>query len=239
MDDHPPSYLLEEVAAGAGDSQTEKHVGRCEACREYVARMRRAADEFAATEPSAEQFADRVAAGGRASRRSGLIAVGSAVALIAAAAAVFMILRPAEEPVGQVAMVTATSTATNVLDDPEGVRFKGAPQLAVVRERGGQQERLSAQAGIRPWDRLRVEVSVDALTLLEVGVLSENGEWVTLLPPTKLAPGTHLTPQAVRFDDRPSSGWVLAGTPEAVLRARTTKVFDGVAVMRLHVENER
>ena len=123
--------------------------------------------------------------------------------------------------------------------DTSTVRFKGKPQIAVVRERDGKQDRLGVDVGIRPWDRLRVEVSVDTASTVEVGVLSEEGAWVTLMAPKMLTPGTHFTEQAVRFDDAPSDGWVLAGPPDAVRRARTTKQFEGVAVMKLHVEKEK
>ena len=233
MSDHPPSYLLEQLAAGEHDEETARHVAQCDACRAYVERLREAAAEFAKHEPTADEFANQVAAKTRSTSTS-IRVVGGALALVAAAALIFFILRPASEPAGPLAMNSAVETSA-----PAPVRFKGAPQLAVIRLREGGQERLSAEAGVRPWDRLRVEVSVDALGQIEVGVLSEQNEWVTLLPATMLEPGTHLTPQAVRFDGAPSAGWIIAGPPEAVAQARKTKIFEGVAIMPLHLETKR
>jgi hypothetical protein len=43
--------------------------------------------------------------------------------------------------------------------------------------------------------------------------------------------GTHFSEQAARFDDEPTDGWVLAGAPEDVERARRTREFLGVAVL--------
>ena len=153
--------------------------------------------------------------------------------IVAAAAAIFLVARPqTAAPPAPIALATTSATTA----DPTGVRFKGKPQIAVVRERDGGQARLGIDAGIRAWDRLRVEISVDAPTTLEVGVLSEDGAWVTLLPAKMLTPGTHFSPKAVRFDDAPTAGWIIAGSPEQVEHARQSREFDDVAVVRLHVE---
>jgi len=61
MVEHPPSYLLEELAAGAGDDQTARHVRECEVCQAYMNRLEKAAAEYARQAPSPEQFADQVA----------------------------------------------------------------------------------------------------------------------------------------------------------------------------------
>jgi hypothetical protein len=235
MPEHPASYLLEEVAAGVGDEQTSQHVEQCEACRAYVTKLEAGAADFAQQLPSAEQFADGVVERSKSSGKRAWIAAGAALSLVAAAAVLFLVLRPPEATVGPVAMATTTTD----MADATGVRFKGAPQIAVIRERDGQQQRLSVEAGIRAKDRLRVEISVDAPTMVEVGVLSEDGAWVALLPAKQLTPGTHFSPQAVRFDEAPSNGWVIAGSPEAVDRARKTKRFEGVTVIPLHVEKGR
>jgi len=234
MSDHPPSYLLEELAAGVADESTKRHVDRCDACAAYVERLREGAAEFADQGPTAFEFADQVAARTGAPGR-GMWVGGAALALVAAAAATFFLVRPADEPMGPVAMApSATETAGS-----PSTRFKGAPQLAVIRQRDGGQERLSAEAGVRAWDGFRVEVSVDAPTMLEVGVLSDDRTWVTLLPAKMLSPGTHLTPQALRFDNEPGDAWIIAGPPEAVERARKSRSFEGVRVLPLHVETER
>ena len=231
MADHPASYLLEELAAGGRDEATALHVEQCGACRSYVERLRRGATDFAETSLPPLQFADAVAKRSTKSDRRAWYGLAAGACLAAAAAGAFLLVRPPVPSNGPVAMATSPETA-----EPTGVRFKGRPQIVVIREREGSQERLGADVGLRAWDRLRVEISVDDAATFEVGVLSEDGAWVTLLPPTMLTPGTHLTPQSVRFDDAPTAGWVLAGAPDAVDVARRTRSFEAVTVLPLHVE---
>jgi hypothetical protein len=231
--EHPASYLLEEFAAGAGDEPTARHVETCDGCRSYVERFRGAAARFARESVSADVFADRVVSRSQSSRKVAWVGVAGTLSLVAAAAVILLLLRPPETATGPVALAT-----TPQAEDVEGVRFKGGPQVAIIREREGRQVRLVTDAGIRPGDRLRVEVSVDAAATVEVGVLSEDGAWVTLMSASMLTPGTHFTPKAVRFDDSPSAGWILAGAPDAVARARSTRQFDSVTVLPLHVEKD-
>lgn len=60
------------------------------------------------------------------------------------------------------------------------------------------------------------------------------GAWwspVPLILPTVLEAGTHISERAAHFDDSPTEGWILAGHPEAVERARTTRIFDEIMAM--------
>ncbi len=235
MSEHPPSFLLEELAAGAGDDETTRHVERCEACRGYVNKLKQAAQQFAQIELTPDAFADCVARSSNASSKRGWIAAASAAGLVAAAAAILLTFRSMDPAPAPIAMNTVSAQSTG----PTTVRFKGTPQIAVVRERDGRQDRLGVDVHIRPWDRLRVEVSVDAASMVEVGVLSTDGAWVTLMAPKMLEPGTYFSPQAVRFDDAPSDGWIIAGSPNAVQEVRRTKQLKGVAVMQLRAEKEK
>ena len=232
MADHPAGYLLDELAAGGGDDETARHLEDCPVCRQYVDRLTAASQRFAA-EHDAGAFADEILA--RQDRTNGTrwgISMAIAVPVVAAiAAGVFFWIHPASGP-----NVPAPSAVALAPTEPTGVRFKGAPQLAVIREREGQQLRMSVDAGIRAQDRLRVEISLDAPTLIEIGVLSTDGSWATLQPAQMLTAGTHYSSQAVKFDDAPSDGWVIAGSPDAVQRARDTHEFRDVAVVPLRVE---
>jgi hypothetical protein len=115
-------------------------------------------------------------------------------------------------------------------------RFKGLGQLAVVRERDGEQERFTGNVLTRPLDRLRVEVGVASPAMLTALLLEEDGSFVVLLHPRRLETGTHLSEQAARLDERPTSGWILAGTPEEVERARQTRDFRNVSMLRVEPE---
>jgi hypothetical protein len=233
MGEHPAQYRLEELAAGGGDEQAARHVASCERCRGYVQRLQQASASFVHRE-QAEAFADAVLAR-TASRPSGswrrVVAV--TVPVLAAAAAVALLATPDDAPPERVP--GSGPLAQRSTHEP-AVRFKGRLQLAVVRQRDGDQRRLRVDAGIRAGDRLRAEVSLDRAMTVEVGVLDVEGAWVTLMPPQMLPPGTHYSPHAVRFDDAPSDAWVIAGTPQAVDQARRTRRLENVTVVPLAVE---
>jgi hypothetical protein len=115
-------------------------------------------------------------------------------------------------------------------------RFKGDIQLAVVLDRGGDQRRLTTEVAVRPGDRVRVEIGVDSARPLVVGMLGKDGTWVVLLAPATLEAGTHFSERAAKFDDTPTEGWIVAGHPDDVERARMTKSFDKVRAIPVVVE---
>ena len=115
-------------------------------------------------------------------------------------------------------------------------RFKGGIGLAVVRERSGAQERVAGAVRVRPGDRLRIEVSLDQEQPIVAGILDADGTWAPLLVPTTLEAGTHFSDQAARFDASFTEGWVIAGPPDDVARARTTRDLHGVTVVPVQRE---
>lgn len=116
------------------------------------------------------------------------------------------------------------------------MQFKGGLQIAIVRERGTDQERFASVVAVRPGDRFRVEVSLDRERPVTAGVLASDGSWLTVLAPALLAPGTHLSERAAAVDDHPIDGVVIAGIPADVERARATRDFTGVTVLAIHPE---
>jgi hypothetical protein len=83
-----------------------------------------------------------------------------------------------------------------------------------------------------------VEVDLDRPLPIAGGMLGSDGEWVPLFSPSILEPGLHFSDQSVRFDDRPTDGWVLVGDASAVERARTTQSLDDVVALRVRLEIE-
>ena len=149
-----------------------------------------------------------------------------AVIPLALVAAAFFVLRPSGTP-GPDGFPTASTEAT--------MRLKGPPVLAVVRERQGNQERFTSAIAVAPDDRLRLELTVDREGMYEAGLLGEDGSWLLLLSPTMLTPGAHFSEKAAHLDDTPTPGWLLAGPPEDVARARATRDFSGLAVLAVKV----
>jgi hypothetical protein len=115
-------------------------------------------------------------------------------------------------------------------------RFKGGLVVAVVRERGGQQERLTGPFQVRPEDRVRVEVSTDHEGPVAAGLLTDEGEWITLLAPAALEAGTHYSELAARFDESPTHATLIVGDAVAVQRARATRDLAGVVAWRVTSE---
>ncbi|MBX3228699.1 MAG: hypothetical protein KIT84_08605 [Labilithrix sp.] len=209
---HPNSLDLEAFAVGETSARVEEHLGACDACRTFVERL-------GAAKPAAP----------RAPRSSGVRRVAGVVVPLAAAALFFFVLRRPAPP--ETAPAPAPSIA-NEAREP-GTTFKGGIQVAVIRERGGEQRRFVEAAGIRPDDRLRVEIAIDREQVLVAGVLGDDGSWLELMGAATKSTGTHFSERSARVDATPLRGIVLVGSPEAVALARTTRRFDDVRTVRL------
>ena len=120
--------------------------------------------------------------------------------------------------------------------EPE-TQFKGGPQVAVIRERGGQQARFSGAVRVRPGDRVRVEVALDREQAILGAVLGDDGTYLELMPESLRGPGTHFSEKSAKFDDAPTRGTILIGTRDAVARARATHLLDGVTTVRIEWES--
>lgn len=234
---HPAAHRLDAVAAGDSDAGVTAHLAACEACAAYVSRLQAGAAQFRSGQ-DARAFVARVRARGasaqRARRWSRVAWIATPV--LAAAAAVGLYVRTAAHdpapPSATRPVPTVTETPRPTGPQPER-RFKGGLVVAVVRERGGRQERLTGPLTVADGDRIRVEVSTDHDGPLSAGLLSDDGQWVPLLSPAALEAGTHYSELAARFDDTPTNATLLAGEPEAVDRARRTGDFAGVVAWRV------
>ena len=231
--EHPDAVRLDALAAGDEHAPTRAHVDGCDACRAYVAAQEHAASAHAGGAEDADAFIAHLEgsvaaapAARRGSRVMRLAWVGAP--LLAAAAALLLFVRSPDRAGDGGGVAPAPSVAS--------VRFKGRVQLAVVRDRDGQQVRVTTEVSVRAGDRLRAEIAVDGARPITCGVLTDDGEWALVLPPTLLEAGTHYSDKSVRIDDRPTAGFVIAGEPGAVDAARATRSFEAVSVIPIVVE---
>ena len=203
ISEHPPSFRLDAHVAGDTDPRTMTHLASCEACAAYVTEL---TDQAGLSEGRSAEF---------------VLAIWIGAPILAAAAA--LVLVRGEIGHGPDDFVVGSGRPST--------RFKGGLQIAVVRDRNGEQSRSTSDVGVRPSDRLRVEIGLDDARPLEVGFLAKDGTWVELVAPALVEAGTHFSERAARFDDTPSEGWILAGEPDEVNRARTSHSFDRVHVI--------
>jgi hypothetical protein len=165
------------------------------------------------------------------------LAAAAAVLLLARSNPDSKLARPAPAP-------STTSTAPDRIlmaplpgsvSEPD-TTFKGGLQIAVVRDRGGEQARFASGVRVRPGDRLRVEVALDREQAILGAVLSDDGSYLELMPLAVRGPGTHFSEKSAKIDGSPTYGTIVIGTPEAVARARATRQLDGVVSLRVEWE---
>lgn len=235
---HPASHRLDAVAAGDADEGVAAHLGSCEACARQVAELREQAARFRGANDADAFVAGAQASATRRLRSSAIARIGFVAAPLLAAAVVLLLLRarPPDGAPGLVTPGTVATTAPSTTATTAESHFKGGMVVAVVREREGKQERLVGPFQVRAGDRVRVEVSTDHAGPLAAGLLTDAGEWVTLLAPVALESGTHYSELDARFDDTPTRATLLVGTPDDVARARATRDFGQVVAWRITSE---
>lgn len=213
---HPNAFELEAYACGEASEPVREHLGQCEACASFVSR----AQTFVAAEtPTLKSRPPR-----RVIPWSGLYVA----APMAAAAALLLWMRPTGSP--------ATLTESHVTS-PSETTFKGAVQVAVIRERGSDQVRFTGPTRVRRDDRLRLEVALDQEQAILGGVLADDGTFLELMTQAVRGHGTHFSEQSARIDGAPVAGVVIVGTPDAVARARKTRNLSGVRTLRIEPES--
>ena len=227
MSDHPAPIELETWYAERLGDHVEAHLEGCTQCREYVRDLENLTASFLADE-STEQFLQRPAIAAELNRPAPRSSVARTsiwawlMPLLAGAAAIALVAIPTE------------SGHLPTPDSPDTVRMKGALQLEVVRWRAGTQTAHTGDVRLMEGDRLRLKIIVSEETTLTVGVLEDGGGWVPLAERRAFAPGPHALPdESLEVDAEPTRGWVLAGSPEDVDRARQTLDFTGLGPVRL------
>lgn len=200
--------------------------------------------------PEAREANDRAgadAAATRETRRRTWMLVTSVITPLAAAAAIVLLARgtPLDGPMpAPQAPVTETPAAPEAPAAPTApaapaapdTQFKGGMQIAVVRDRGGRQERFSSTVRVRAGDRLRVEVALDQERAILGAVLADDGSYIELMPLGTRGPGTHFSERSAKIDATETHGTIIIGSPEAVARARATRQLSGVGTLRVEWE---
>lgn len=218
---HPNSLDLEAFACGDAIATVSAHVDACDACRTFVDRLRDL--------PALKIDLPRAQARGRELvtsifQRKNLAAIGLPLAAAAILVIVFREPRPEVSAVPNAATATAAAapTADRILmatSEPT-TSFKGVRQVAVIRERDGEQKRFTGRVPVKEGDRLRVEVAIDREQTIVAGVLGEDGSYLELMPPAVRPTGTHYSEKSARVSAPPSNGTILVGTEEQVARAK-------------------
>ena len=230
---HPNSLDLEAFACGDALAAVGAHVEACEACRTFVGKLRALA---------VPQIELPVASVTSMFARKNL----AAIALPLAAAAILVVVfrdRPVpSETTGTVATASAPASTTSrilMATSEPTTSFKGVRQVAVIRERDGEQKRFTGRVPVREGDRLRVEVAVDREQTIVAGVLSEDGSYLELMPPMVRATGTHYSEKSARVSAPPSNGTILVGTEEQVARAKKHLPTTDLDEVRVEWESSR
>lgn len=208
---HPNSLDLEAFACGDEIAGIGGHVDVCDACRAFVERLRDLPI------PKIELPSASVTP---LFQKKNL----AAIALPLAAAAILVLVLRDKNPVGDVAPApTAMPTESRVLmaTAEPSTSFKGVRQVAVVRERGGEQKRFTGRVPVKEGDRLRVEVAIDREQTIVAGVLGEDGSYLELMPAVVRRAGTHYSEKSARVSSPPSNGTILVGTEEQIARAKS------------------
>lgn len=208
---HPNSLDLEAFALGDAVPGIAEHVDRCPACTRFVGRVR--AVQQSLSLQNAWNAVQR--ARSRAARRMFLTAMAAAIPL---AAGVILFVRSPPQT------------------QEQGVRFKGSTQLAVIRERGGEQERFTSHVRVRAGDRLRLEVALDRDQTVLGALVGDDGSYLELMPAARRGAGMHLSDLAARVDAKSLNATAVIGPEEAVVRARNVQRFDDLATLRIEWE---
>jgi hypothetical protein len=259
---HPNSLLLEGYACGEPlRPELLAHVEACEACMTFVGELRGLVSTSTAKLPlpllnanaSTDASADvrAKAADAKAKRGRVWVLATSVITPLAAAAAILLLTRspgptpiqgPGPGPNAPAMTAPIAPLATGQVGGHTGVEpdttFKGGTQIAVVRERGGEQTRFSSTVRVMPGDRIRVEVALDHEQAILGAVLADDGTYLELMPEGVRGAGTYFSERSAKIDATPTRGTVVIGTPEAVARARATKQMDGVATLRVEWEGK-
>ncbi len=187
---HPSSLDLEAFACGEEVKAVASHLDGCDACRAFVENLRGLPAPTIA--PAAK-------------RRSPWNVTAIAVPLAAAAVLVLLLRSPKKE--GETMQAIAPPAST---EEP-ATSFKGTRQVAVIRERDGEQKRFTGKVPVREGDRLRVEVAIDREQAILAAVVSDDGSTLELMPAAVRAPGTHYSEKSARVSGSPMGGKIVVG----------------------------
>ena len=236
---HPNSLDLEAFASGDADPRVTAHLGDCEACTRFVERARAFVANAQVFTPRLEIEANAPTRRGSndASRQARVLRIASYAApfILAAAGVSFFLRAPGAQvqppPRESAAPSAGMSAETRALGANDRVAFKGGIQLAIVRDRAGLQERFAGAITVRPGDKIRVELSLDAPGTWMAGVVTSRGEFVVVMEESARDAGTHFSEAALRIDGTQMDGTLVVGSRAAIDAARAASNLDALTTM--------
>ena len=261
MNRHPASSELEAFVVGdsAHRVQIEAHLADCSQCRAVIEALERDRVAFLAAEPAAAflrrpkvqaALTERLVADAeflppsawvKPSWRGRLWASGGPVLALAAGLAAVVAFglptRPSERRSGAETVGADEQTVVDTIRN-KGLGPRVPWVLRVNRKRGDRVTQHHGQLSIRPGDRLQLEVRSERMQNLMVGVLGDDGTWMAITDALRTDSGWRpVGDHALQVDARPTSGWFVAGPPDAVAAVRRSGRPDArVVACRMDVE---
>lgn len=234
MSDCPNGLDLDEWSIEQLPGSLADHIAGCEKCTAYIQRLASEQATFLAQE-SPEAFVHRPAIAAELNRPEvhrrpfwTRFTFGALASLATAAVALFVMLDRGKPTPERLPLPGST---------PDIVRMKGQMALSVVLKRDGKQTRYHGAIQVRPHDEIRVELTTSQETSLTVGIRTDDGEWMPLREGFQSAAGTGpVHDDAIVFDNTPTRGWIIAGTPDAVASALAGTIQDSDQLTRIRIE---
>jgi hypothetical protein len=217
---HPSELVLERLSVNdlprEVREETERHVGDCLSCRQFLGELEAEKRERLREVPPEMFMANLARRRKREEQRSrGRLMTIVAGAMLAAAAMVVVIprLRETPGPGGQVR--TDEGRGDEVRTDQ--VRLKGGVGVMVHRRRDDAVTALPAEARVRAGDGLRVVVTLDRATVVDVWFVDRQGRVDRLFESgaIELSPGQHALPGSAIVNDPCVDLWLVVATGEA------------------------
>lgn len=226
---HPSELVLERLSVNdlsrEAREETERHVVDCLSCRQFLGELEGEKKERLREVPPATFMADVVRRQKREDRqaRGRLLSIVTG-AMLAAAAMVVVIPRLRDTP-----RQGGPGRTGEVRTDQ--VRFKGGTGVTVHRRRENAVTTLPAEARIRAGDGLRVVVTLDRATTVDVWFVDGQGRVDRLLESgaMELPPGQHALPGSAIVNNPCVDLWLVVATGETATTLTETEVRQRVA----------
>jgi hypothetical protein len=231
MNLHPSELVLERLSVNdlprKVREETERHVVDCLSCRQFLGELAAEQGARLCEVPPATFVANLERRRAREERRTrGRLMSIVAGAMLAAAAMVLVIPR-----LGALREETEERTGRPGSVRGDEVHFKGSTGVMVHRRRDDAVTILPAEARVRAGDGLRVVVTLDQKTPVDVWFVDRHGRVDRLLEsgPLELPPGQHALPGSAIVESPCVDLWLVVVTGEAATTLTEAEVRRRVA----------
>lgn len=241
---HPSELVLERLSVNdlprEMREETERHVADCLSCRQFLGELEVEKKARLREVPPALFMANMERRQKRQERQSrGRLLSIVAGAMLAAAAMVVVIPRLRDTP-GQGGPVRVDKARTDE-GRTDQVRLKGSTGVTVHRRRDNAVTVLPAVARVRAGDGLRVVVTLDRPTAVDVWFVDRQGRVDRLLESGRieLPPGQHPLPGSAIVNNPCVDLWLVVATGESASSLTETEVRQRVARVAQGMEGAR